>query len=354
MNDTDSGQYALARYDYELPREMIAQRPAEPRDGSRLMVLERGGTGVRHAVFRELGGFLRKGDLLVVNDTRVFPARVRGLRSTGGKVEVMFLRDLGQGKWEAMVSCGGNPRPGEQLLLEDDRLAVRLVQHGPEGYWTVSLPRGTDLGERLEELGRIPLPPYIKRDLEHEREPGDRERYQTVYARARGAVAAPTAGLHFTEGVFADLAARGVETATVTLHVGVGTFKPIRSADVRRHRMHGEYYVIPDEAAGMILAAKAEGRRVIAVGTTTCRALEAAAARSGGLNAGEGRAEIFIYPPYEFRVADGMVTNFHLPRSTLLLMVAALAGRERVLTAYEEAKREGYRFYSYGDAMLIV
>jgi len=289
-----------------------------------------------------------------MNNTRVFPARVRGVRSTGGKIEALFLRDLGHGKAEAMISCGGNPRPGEQLMFEDDRLIIRLLKREEDGCWTVSLPRGTDLYALLEELGRIPLPPYIKRDAEHEREPDDRERYQTVYARERGAIAAPTAGLHFTERVFTDLAQRGVQTATITLHVGVGTFRPIRAEDVRRHQMHAEYYSISEDAATAILAAKNEGRRVIAVGTTTCRALEDAAARTGGLCAGQDKANIFIYPPYEFKIIDGMVTNFHLPKSTLLLMVSTLAGRERIMAAYEEARKSGYRFYSYGDAMLIV
>jgi len=352
MKDAAAGEYDVSLYDYDLPREMIAQRPADPRDAARLMVVDLAGEGVRHAVFGEIGSYLREGDLLVVNNTRVFPARTRGVRSTGGKVEVLFLRDLGEGRWEAMVSCGGSPRAGEQLMLEDDRLRVRLVKREASGYWRVSLPRGTELYEWLEESGRVPLPPYIKRDTEDERDPADRERYQTVYAMERGAVAAPTAGLHFTERVFDDLRGRGIGVVEITLHVGVGTFKPIRARDVRRHRMHGEWYSISEAAAGEILAAKGEGRRVVAVGTTTCRALEAAS--EGGFGAGEGWAEIFIYPPYEFRVIDGLVTNFHLPRSTLLLMVSALAGRERILSAYEEAKRAGYRFYSYGDAMLIV
>lgn len=354
VKDMNPGQYHLSQFDYDLPQAMIAQQPVEPRDSSQLMILARDKEGVQHTVFRELGKFLREGDLLVLNNTRVFPARVRGVRSSGGKIEAIFLRDLGHGKAEAMISCGGNPRPGEQLMFEDDRLVIRLLKRGEDGGWTVSLPRGTDLHALLEELGRIPLPPYIKRDAEHEREPADRERYQTLYARERGAIAAPTAGLHFTERVFTDLAGRGVQTAQITLHVGVGTFRPIRAEDVRRHRMHAEYYSISENTADAILAAKNEGRRVIAVGTTTCRALEAAAARAGRLCAGKDRANIFIYPPYEFRVIDGMVTNFHLPKSTLLLMVSALAGRERIMAAYNEAKQKNYRFYSYGDAMLIV
>ena len=349
----NGSQYDLSLYDYDLPRDMIAQQPVEVRDNSRLMALNRKTGAVRHGVFREIGGFLRKGDLLVVNNTRVFPARMRGLRSTGGKVEVLFLHDMGGGKWETMISCSGNPRPGEQLMLEDDRLAVRLIKRQENGWWTVSLPRGADLFALLEALGRVPLPPYIKRDRDHERDLLDKERYQTIYARETGAVAAPTAGLHFTESLLDELAQRSITAVELTLHVGVGTFKPVRAHDVRRHKMHAEYYSITEATAARILEVKERGDRVIAVGTTTCRALEAAASDKG-LGAGEGWADIFIYPPYEFQVIDGLITNFHLPRSTLLILVAAFAGRENILAAYEEAKRQGYRFYSYGDAMLIV
>jgi len=351
--DEGEGEFDLSLYDYELPREMIAQRPAEPRDSARLLVLDRRTGAVRHAAFRDLPAFLDGGDLLVVNDTSVFPARTLGRRSTGGRVEVLFIRQVAPGKWEALVHCHGMPRSGEHLVLEDGRLGVRLIQRTRAGSWVVSLPRGTDLFRLLEEIGRVPLPPYIKREPNRQRDPQDRERYQTVYAREPGAVAAPTAGLHFTEGLMRTLEERGVGVERITLHVGVGTFKPIRVEDIRRHRMEREYYRIPESTVARIEETKAAGHRVACVGTTTCRALESAAG-GGDLRAGEGWTDLYIRPPYRFRVVDALVTNFHLPRSTLLVMVSAFAGRERILAAYDVAKREGYRFYSYGDAMLII
>jgi S-adenosylmethionine:tRNA ribosyltransferase-isomerase len=340
-------------YDYDLPREQIAQHPAVPRDSARLLVLDRATGRLAHAVFRDIGRFLRAGDLLVVNNTRVFPARTVGERHTGGKVEVFFLREVAANQWEVLVRCGGNPRPGEFILLEDERLSVRLLERTREGHWRVSLKPGVNLLETLDKLGRVPLPPYIKRPAEHQRDAADRARYQTVYARSVGAVAAPTAGLHFTTELLDRLRGQGVETAQVTLHVGPGTFRPITSKDVREHRIHAEYYEIAEAAAEAVNRARQDGRRVIAVGTTTCRALESAA-EEGRLRSIAGRTDLFIHPPYTFGLVDGMVTNFHLPRSSLLVMIAAFAGRERVLRAYESARAEGYRFYSYGDAMLIL
>jgi len=352
MNDTTS-EYALTSYDYTLPKERIAQQPATPRDSARLMVLHRATGEIEHAVFREIGRFLRSGDLLVLNDTRVFPARTLGLRSTGGKVEVLFLQELDAGTWECLLRCHGRVRPGEQLQLEDNRLAIRMGERMPNGHWRAVLPRGVDLLERLAEIGRVPLPPYIERAPDHQRDAEDRDRYQTVYAHEAGAVAAPTAGLHFTEGLLGELEAQGIRTTRITLHVGVGTFQPIRNDDIRRHQMHAEAYTISEASAEAVRAAKAEGRRVIAVGTTACRALEASAASPDGFAARSGWTRIYIYPSYTFRIVDALLTNFHLPRSTLLALVAAFAGRERILSAYETAVREGYRFYSYGDAMLI-
>jgi len=351
--DIDGGGFDLSLFDYDLPREMIAQMPVEPRDSARLMVLDRQTGAIRHAIFRDLPEFLEPGDLLVINDTRVFPARTLGRRSTGGRVEVLFIRQTAPGKWEALVHCHGVPKSGEQLMLEDDALAIRLIERVRAGRWIVSLPRGVDLLERLEAIGRVPLPPYIRRDPDRQREPMDRERYQTVYAREAGAIAAPTAGLHFTERLMSALEVKGVRVARITLHVGVGTFQPIRVQDIRKHRMEREYYRIPASTAALITEAKAAGRRVVCVGTTTSRALESAADEAG-LRPSEGWTDLYIYPPYRFRVVDALITNFHLPRSTLLVMVSALAGRERILSAYEVAKREGYRFYSYGDAMLIL
>ena len=350
----EESQYDISRYDYKLPPEMIAQRPVEPRDASRLMVVHRADGRIEHAVFRDLGRFLRAGDLLVLNDTRVFPARTIGTRSTGGKVEVFFLRELGQGLWEAMIRAHGKPKSGEYLQLEDGRLVVKLAEKTPTGQWTVLVPRQVDLVKTLQEVGRTPLPPYVRRSEGRSLEALDRERYQTVYARQTGAVAAPTAGLHFTEALLQALRERGIGTAEITLHVGLGTFQPIKVGDVRRHRMHAEFFSIGAEAAARIAEAKRAGGRAIAVGTTSCRALETAAASPQGFGPFQGESRLYVYPPYTFKMTDALLTNFHLPRSTLLLLAAAFAGRERILGAYEEAKRQGYRFYSYGDAMLII
>jgi S-adenosylmethionine:tRNA ribosyltransferase-isomerase len=349
-----NNEYDISRYDYELPPERIAQRPAEPRDASRLMVVHRADGRIEHAVFRDLGRFLRSGDLLVLNNTRVFPARTIGVRSTGGKVEVFFLRDLGHGMWEAMIRAHGKPKSGEYLQLEDGRLVVKLAEKTPSGQWTVVVPRQVDLVKTLQEVGRTPLPPYVRRSEDRSLEPDDHERYQTVYARETGAVAAPTAGLHFTQGLLQTLRKGGIATAEITLHVGLGTFQPIKVEDVRRHRMHAEFFSIDPEAAARIVKTKRAGGRVIAVGTTSCRALETAAASPQGFGPFQGESRLYVYPPYEFKMTDALLTNFHLPRSTLLVLAAAFAGRERILGAYEEAKRLGYRFYSYGDAMLIV
>jgi S-adenosylmethionine:tRNA ribosyltransferase-isomerase len=346
--------YMTSQYDYELPESMIAQHPADPRDSSKLLVLDRKNGTIEHVVFSEIGRFLDDGDLLVVNNTRVFPARTLGERYTGGKIEVFFLREVAPRKWEVMIRCGGNPRPGEFMELEDERLSVRLLEKTDQGHWIVSLKRGVNLMEVLAEVGRIPLPPYIRRDAEQQRDAEDLERYQTVYASTAGAVAAPTAGLHFTDELLASLAGQGVATAQVTLHVGPGTFRPIKAGYLRDHKMHTEYYEVPEETVAAVARAKAAGRRVVGVGSTSCRTLEAAATPEGALQAGQGWTDIFIYPPHDFRVVDAMVTNFHLPRSSLLVMIAALAGRELVMDAYEVAKSEGYRFYSYGDAMLIL
>lgn len=349
----ETSEYDLSLYEYDLPRERIAQRPAEPRDSSRLMVLDRRTGAIRHDVFSQIGEFLREGDVLVLNNTKVFPARTFGTRHTGGKVEVFFLRDLGEGRWETLVRCGGTPRPGEFLMIEDNSISVRLLERTPGGHWIVSIPRGTNLFDTLAAIGRMPLPPYIKRDRNRPPDAADRERYQTVYAARTGAVAAPTAGLHFTETLLRKLEKK-IRTAELTLHVGAGTFEPIKEQDIRRHRMHEEFYAIPAEAASTITQARQAGGRIVSVGTTTCRALEAAATRPEGFGHAEDWTALYITPPHAFQMTDVLITNFHLPRSSLLVLVAAFAGRETILAAYEEAKQEGYRFYSYGDAMLIL
>jgi S-adenosylmethionine:tRNA ribosyltransferase-isomerase len=350
----EEADFDLAKYDYALPPERIAQTPATPRDSSRLMVLERESGQIRHTLFRRIGEFLRAGDLLVLNNTRVIQARTLGTRSTGGKIEVFFLRDLGRdGLWEVLLKCNGKPKNGEYVELEDDRLQVKIAQRIENGHWTVVVPKGTRLIEALEKIGRTPLPPYIHREARSDAA-SDRERYQTVYAKSPGAVAAPTAGLHFTPELLQSLRGNGIQTTEVTLHVGAGTFQPVKEKDIRRHRMHEEYFEIGEEAVALIQETRRSGGRIVAVGTTACRTLESAAAASDGPAAASGWTGIYIHPPYEFRLTDALVTNFHLPKSSLLLLVAAFAGRERILNAYEEAKREGYRFYSYGDAMLIL
>jgi len=344
----------VADFDYELPRHLIAQHPLPERDLSRLMVLHRASRRIEHRRFRDLPDYLQPGDLLVLNDTRVIPARLVGTRATGGRVELLLIRPHGDA-WRAMVKCRGRLVPGEQLSLEGGALACRFLERLPGGEAVVAFDLEPDaLMAKLDQVGRAPLPPYIKRPKDHDPEaPADKERYQTVYARRPGAVAAPTAGLHFTERLLAALEAKGVERTTVTLHVGPGTFKPVRVERVEDHEMHAEWFEFPEAAARAIARARNRGGKIVAVGTTSTRVLEAAA-REGHLSPRAGWTDLFIYPGFEFRLTDALVTNFHLPRSTLLMLVSAFAGREFILEAYEEAKRLGYRFYSYGDAMLIL
>ena len=385
-------------FDYVLPPERIAQRPAEPRDQSRLMVLDRR-TGARtHHVFSDLPSLLRAGDLLVVNDTRVIPARFFCRRASGGRIEGLFLRELSPGVWEAMLKGAGRCRLGEELAFEGDTgMLARLAGRIERGSWRIELSPPVAAMELLERLGCTPLPPYIRRPGPLA-EDDDRRAYQTVFAAAPGAVAAPTAGLHFTDRVLHDLAARGVERATVTLHVGAGTFAPVTVENLADHPMHQEWFDLPDATAKAIAEARSAGlrhgevgvrpgdavRRVVAVGTTSVRVLETVAAggvaasfaatlpeparrrgceqRNHGtwLAAASGWTKLFLYPPAEFRVVDALLTNFHLPRSTLLMLVAAFcapgstAGVKMILDAYAEAIALGCRFYSYGDAMLIV
>lgn len=335
--------------DYDLPAHLIAQTPAADRDASRLLVVGRAAGDLRHHHFRDLPELLDPGDLLVLNDTRVLPARVVGKRErTGGKWEGLFLRES-DGLWEMLARTRGRPEVGEAIVIEPGPL--RLTLRGRAGgHWLAEPAPAGPPGELLATSGRVPLPPYIRKGKS---EAADRDRYQTVYARADGSVAAPTAGLHFTPTLFDRLQARGIDRTHVTLHVGLGTFEPMKAADPADHVMHAEWGAVPAAAVDAIRACRARGGRVIAVGTTATRALESAA-RAGDLRPWHGDTNIFIYPPYRFRVVDGLITNFHLPRTTLLLLVAALAGPERVKGAYAEAVRAGYRFYSYGDAMLVV
>lgn len=337
--------------EYDLPEELIAQQPMEPRDQSRLLVVERSGDRLEHRRFADLPDLLNPGDLLILNDTRVVPARLLGRRQrTGGKWEGLFLRSLADGSWEMLCQTGGRPNPGEVVVVEPGSLELVLEAKGEGGRWRVRPRAAGDAPAILERHGHLPLPPYIRDGVETEI---DRVRYQTVFAKHAGAVAAPTAGLHFTPDLFDRLNEHGVERAFVTLHVGLGTFQPIKSDDYRDHAMHAEWGCLPQETAKAIDQCRARGRRVIAVGTTAVRVLESAAA-AGPLAEWSGETSLFIHPPYSYRVVDGLVTNFHLPRTTLLLLVAAFAGVERTRRAYQAAIDERYRFYSYGDAMAIL
>ncbi|MCD8382295.1 MAG: tRNA preQ1(34) S-adenosylmethionine ribosyltransferase-isomerase QueA [Clostridiales bacterium] len=332
---------------YDLPPELIAQTPLERRDASRLMTLDRRTGAIGHHMFYELPDFLRPGDCLVMNDSRVLPARLIGRRETGGACEVLLLIDRGDKTWECLVRPGKKLRTGAKLTFGEGELTARVTDVREDGNRLVRFEYDGIFLEILEKLGRMPLPPYIKEELQ------DQERYQTVYSRVTGSAAAPTAGLHFTQELLEKIQAMGVRLAYVTLHVGLGTFRPVKTDDVEHHDMHSEYCVIPPETAQVINETKQNGGRVICVGTTSCRTVESYANEDGTVRVDGGWTKIFIYPGYRFKVLDGLITNFHLPESTLIMLVSALAGREHVLAAYEEAVRERYRFFSFGDAMLI-
>jgi S-adenosylmethionine:tRNA ribosyltransferase-isomerase len=335
----------LADFDYTLPEELVAQRPASPRDASRLLVVRRDTGAIEHRIFREIGDYLRAGDVLVVNDTRVLPARLRGRRLPGGgAAEVLLLRPLADGSWEALVRPGRRLHRGTVVEMGGARLKIEIGERLADGRRVVRAVGGGDLLDVLRETGEVPLPPYIHEPV------ADPAEYQTVYARADGAVAAPTAGLHFTPHLMDGLRTRGITIVTLTLHIGLGTFQRVAAADVRGHRMEAEHFTITPEAVAAIGARRG---RLIAVGTSTVRALETAAA-GGALGASSGWTDLFIYPGFAFRLVDAMVTNFHLPRTTLLMLVSAFAGRDLILRVYEEAIRRRYRFYSFGDAMLIL
>ena len=343
---------------YDLPDGLIAQQPAvTARDACRLMHLDRDSGRTADGSFGDLPGLLRRGDLLVLNDTRVVPAKFSGRRVTGGRIEGLFLRELADGAWSVLLNRAGRCKVGERIELDGRTRLELLVRHG-EGRWTVRPEPPASAEELLGRLGRTPLPPYIHRTASSD-DGADRAAYQTVFARTAGAVAAPTAGLHFTDGLLADLEAAGVERTFVTLHVGLGTFAPVKAETLAGHQMHSEWYELSAAAVEAIAAARARGGRIVAVGTTAVRVLEAAARRPGSPGAHSGWTDIFLYPPADFRATDALITNFHLPRSTLLMLVAAFCspgktdGLETTLAAYRRAIEGGYRFYSYGDAMLI-
>lgn len=340
-----------ADFDFDLPDALIAQAPADRRDASRLLVVDRGAGSLHHRSFPALVEYVAPGDVVVLNETRVFPARLRGRRVSGADAEVLLLHPHGgeERVWTALVRPGSKLKPGRVVEVAEG-LSVEILDSTPGGERIVRLVTELPLAEALDRFGEVPLPPYVARDATE----ADRERYQTVYARERGSVAAPTAGLHFTPGVLAALEAKGARIARLVLHVGVGTFRPVEAEDPAEHRMHAEWFSVSSEAARTVNEVRAAGGRVWAVGTTVVRTLESVAAEDGSLRAAEGWTDIFIRPPYRFRVVDGLLTNFHLPRSTLLMLVAAFAGHELVMHAYREAVERGYRFFSYGDAMLLV
>jgi S-adenosylmethionine:tRNA ribosyltransferase-isomerase len=336
-------------FDYQLPPELIAQTPIEPRDSSRLMVLNRTGGSVEHRHFSDIVDYLKAGDVLVFNDSRVIPARLKGRKAeTGGKVELLLLRRLDNAVWEVLLKPAKRVAIGARLEIgdSDDSISAEIIEEGEGGIKVIRFPQEM----LLPKLGKIPLPPYIRTPLENA------ERYQTVYARAPGSVAAPTAGLHFTPQMLEKLEQSGIELLFVTLHVGLDTFRPVREEDPLEHRIHEEYGIVTEEVAHRLNKARGEGRRVICVGTTTVRIIEEAAraARESNIDPFKGGVSLFILPGYEFRLVDALITNFHLPRSTLLMLVAAFAGKDFILSAYEEAIARKYRFYSFGDAMLIL
>ncbi|MCI9248823.1 MAG: tRNA preQ1(34) S-adenosylmethionine ribosyltransferase-isomerase QueA [Dorea sp.] len=333
---------------YELPEELIAQDPLEDRSSSRLLVLDRQSGAVSHHTFREIADYLNEGDCLVINDTKVIPARLIGSKEeTGAKIEVLLLKRKENNIWETLVKPGKKAKAGARISFGEGLLTGEVVGIADEGNRLIRFSYEGIFEEILDQLGQMPLPPYITHQLE------DKNRYQTVYAKHTGSAAAPTAGLHFTPELLKELEEKGVEIARVTLHVGLGTFRPVKVDEITDHHMHSEFYRIDEEAAEKINRAKAAGNRVICVGTTSCRTIESAADETGRLEEKSGWTEIFIYPGYRFKVLDGLITNFHLPESTLIMLVSALAGRENVLGAYKEAVEERYRFFSFGDAMLI-
>ncbi len=332
---------------YNLPEELIAQTPIEPRNSSRLLKLDRVSGRVEHSIFSDLGQYLKAGDCLILNNTRVLPARIFGVRDTGAVVEFVLLKQIETNLWECLAGPGKKAKVGNSFTYSD-RLRATVEEVLPDGNRVMRFEADGEFFECLDEVGQMPLPPYIKEKLE------DKERYQTVYSKELGSAAAPTAGLHFTPEMLLELKSSGINIGYVTLHVGLGTFRPVKAEEITDHHMHTEHYVIPEETADLINKTKKNGGRVICVGTTSCRTLESAATFFGEIKQCSGDTDIFIYPGYEFKCMDGLITNFHLPESTLIMLVSAFAGYENTMNAYKTAVEERYRFFSFGDAMLIV
>lgn len=334
---------------YDLPQELIAQTPIEPRDHSRLMVLHRDSDQIEHKHFYDIIEYLNEGDCLIVNDSRVIPARIYGYKEdTGAKIEFLLLKQISGNRWETLVKPGKKAKVGTRFIFGDGLLKAEVVDVTEDGNRIVELFSEENIFATLDKIGQMPLPPYITEKLE------DQERYQTVYSNELGSAAAPTAGLHFTNELLDRIRAKGVNIGYVTLHVGLGTFRPVKVDDVTKHKMHSEHYEIPAQTAELIQKTKAAGKRVIAVGTTSCRTLESVAAEYGEIKACDGYTDIFIYPGFEFKVLDGLITNFHLPESTLIMLVSAFYGYDKTMKAYENAVKEKYRFFSFGDAMAIL
>jgi S-adenosylmethionine:tRNA ribosyltransferase-isomerase len=343
----DKIQYTKSDFYYNLPEELIAQTPAEPRDSSRLLVYHRDTDTVEHKIFHDIIDYLHAGDVLVINNTKVIPARLYATTAHGGVVEVLLLKRYDKDTWEVLVKPGKKCHIGTRLTV-GDKLALTVKDITPTGERIVEFAYEGVFEHILDEVGLMPLPPYIKEKLK------DKNRYQTVYAKTEGSAAAPTAGLHFTPELLQRIKDKGVQIAEVMLHVGLGTFRPVKENIITDHKMHSEYYEVSEQAAQIISAAKREGRRVIAVGTTSVRTLESAANEDGTLSACHGNTEIFIYPPYKFKCVDALITNFHLPESTLIMLVAAMVGREKILDIYNQAVANRYRFFSFGDAMFVL
>lgn len=333
---------------YDLPEELIAQTPLYPRDSSRLLVMDRLKGDIEHRIFTDIIDYLKPGDCLIANNSRVLPARIFGTKATGANVEFLLLKQVSQNRWETLCKPGKKAREGVEFIFGDGIMKTTVVEVKEDGNRVVDFECEGNFYEALDKIGQMPLPPYITEKLE------DQERYQTVYSQELGSAAAPTAGLHFTEELMEKIKAKGINIGYVTLHVGLGTFRPVKVDDVAKHKMHSEHYEIPQETADLINKTKAKGGRVIAVGTTSCRTLESVATQYGEIKACDGWTEIFIYPGYEFKVLDGLITNFHLPESTLIMLVSAFAGYDNIMNAYKTAVEEKYRFFSFGDAMMIM
>ncbi len=334
-------------FNFELPPELIAQTPLDQRDAARLLVLNKENGETRHMHFYDLPDLLNPGDCLVMNDSRVLPARLIGRRESGGACEVLLLVDRGENVWECLVRPGKKMKPGVKLIFGNNDLTAEIIEEVKDGNRLIRFNYDGIFLEKLNELGKMPLPPYIKAELQ------DNEQYQTVYSRVMGSAAAPTAGLHFTNELLSRLTSRGVKLCYITLHVGLGTFRPVKEKDLEQHEMHSEYCIITQDTAEIINETRRKGGRIVCVGTTSCRTLESWADQDGTMKACSGWTNIFIYPGYHFKVMDMLITNFHLPESTLIMLVSAFAGRENVLAAYKEAVEQRYRFFSFGDAMLL-